>query len=206
MTGFLEALASYQLFLASRSPRRKQLLQELGLPFQVWIKEEVEEEFPKGISKEEVALFLARIKAQPYLPDLKDHQILITADTIVCQQEEILGKPLNAFQAREMLRFLSGNVHEVITGVCLSGVEKSSCFQVTTRVSFAALEEDEISYYVDTYQPYDKAGSYGIQEWIGLVGVNSIEGSYFNVMGLPVQRLYQEIKSFINYNPNRLVS
>jgi len=201
MNSFLEHLSNYQIFLASRSPRRHQLLKELGISFELWLKEEVEESFPGDLSNEDIALHLARIKAKPYLQELKPKHILITADTIVCLDSMILGKPQGPDEAVSMLKELSGRQHEVITGVCLSGLDKSEVFAVSTCVSFSILTQDEIAHYVERYKPFDKAGSYGIQEWIGLIAVESINGSYFNVMGLPIQRLYKEIKRFTNFNP-----
>jgi len=201
MNSFLEHLSNYQIFLASRSPRRNQLLKELGISYELWLKEEVEESFPGDLSNEDVALHLSRIKAKPYLQELKPKQILITADTVVCLDGMILGKPQGPDEAISMLNELSGRQHEVITGVCLSGLDKSEVFAVSTSVSFSILTQDEIVYYVERFKPLDKAGSYGIQEWIGLIAVESIHGSYFNVMGLPIQRLYKEIKRFTNFNP-----
>lgn len=200
MKALLNHLANYQLFLGSRSPRRKLLLEELGIPFKVWLKEEVEETFSPHLVNDEVAKHLASIKAMPYKQELNSDQIVITADTIVCQGETILGKPNNKVEAFKMLRELSGTNHKVITGVCITGKDKSEVFSVTTEVWFSKLSDEEINYYIEQFQPFDKAGSYGIQEWIGLVAVESINGSYFNVMGLPVQRLYQELKRFTNYN------
>ena len=200
MKGFLNHLSNYQVFLASRSPRRKLLLKELGIPFEIWLKEEVEEDFPGGLSNEEVAKHLAKLKADTYQSELKSNHVLITADTIVCKGEQILGKPESGEDALSMLEGLSGIDHEVVTGVCLSGSDNQLVFSATTCVRFSNLTREEILYYVEKFKPFDKAGAYGIQEWIGLIAVESIKGSYFNVMGLPVQRLYHEIKRFTKYN------
>ncbi|MEA1876930.1 MAG: Maf family nucleotide pyrophosphatase [Bacteroidota bacterium] len=200
MNSFLEHLSNYQIFLASRSPRREQLLRGLEIPFEIWLKEEVEEDFPEKLSEEDIPLHLARLKAKPYLLELESDSILITADTIVSRDGHVLGKPHTFDEAVDMLESLSGSQHKVITGVCLSGLAKTEAFSATTIVSFSVLTREEIEFYIKKFRPFDKAGSYGIQEWIGLVAVDSIMGSYFNVMGLPIQRLYQEIKRFTNYN------
>ncbi len=192
-------IKSYKILLGSRSPRRKQLLNGLGLDFEIWIKEEQEEIFPDGLHPTEVATYLAKAKADPYLSDLLNKDILITADTIVALGDEILLKPASRTEAASSLQKLLGREHIVITGICLSSTDKCTCFYSETNVKFASLDEDEIYYYIDNYAPYDKAGAYGIQEWIGYIGVESINGSYFNVMGLPVQKLYKELKIFTGY-------
>lgn len=199
MKEFLKHLSEFEIFLASKSPRRKQLLLDLGIPFRHWVLADVDESFPDDIDIELVAEYLSVKKAEPYKDSLKERQVIITADTIVCSSNKVLGKPKNRDDARFILKNLSGRDHLVITGVCLTSFHSSSSFSATTKVLFDELSSDEIDYYIDTYKPYDKAGSYGIQEWIGLIGVESIEGSYFNVMGLPIQRLYQELKRFTNY-------
>lgn len=199
MDSFLAYLKTYRVFLASRSPRRQDLLAQLGIPFELWLKDETDEVFPDRLIGEDVACYLARQKAQPYLRELKTNDILITADTIVTKDNRILGKPKTAGMAREMLQFLSKSEHEVITGVCLSGIDRSRCFAVTTHVSFSDLSNEDIEYYIQSFEPFDKAGGYGIQEWVGLIGIKSIRGSFYNVMGLPVHKLYTEIKSFTNY-------
>jgi len=193
-------IKGFRVFLGSRSPRRKQLLEGLGLDFEIWVKEEQEELYPEGLMPREIAEYLARGKARPYRNDLKKGDLLITADTIVCYKNMILGKPESKEDAVEFLNRLSGRKHEVITGVCISSPDECYCFYSETLVTFANLDNDEISYYIDNYAPFDKAGAYGIQEWIGYIGVERIEGSYFNVMGLPVQRLYAELKKFTRYN------
>jgi len=190
----LENLMKYRIILASNSPRRRKLLEELGL--KVEIKPvETDETYPASISPPEVATFLARRKADAY-NGLEESDLLITADTIVAMGTTILGKPGTREEAVNMLRLLSENLHHVTTGVCLRSMKKEVVFEVTTRVYFTALAGNEIDYYVDHYRPYDKAGSYGIQEWIGYIGVDRIDGSFYNVMGLPVNRLYRELKNF----------
>jgi septum formation protein len=168
------------------------LLRHLGLSFQVHVKP-VEEGFPADLQREEIALYLASHKAQAYRADLQPEQVLITADTIVWVEGQALNKPASFEEACQMLRLLSGRSHEVITGVCLLTTAGSEAFHDTTTVFFKELTAAEIDFYVRTYQPYDKAGGYGIQEWIGMVAITKIEGSYFNVMGLPVHKLYEEL-------------
>ncbi|WP_430812809.1 MULTISPECIES: Maf-like protein [unclassified Carboxylicivirga] len=188
---------NYKIILASQSPRRKELLSQLNIPFDILIKEEVEEIFPSGMPADEVPLFLAREKAKPYHDDCKkDNLLVITADTVVYCDGKILGKPADKAEAVRMLQGLSGKAHEVITGVALTTGQRQAGFTARTKVFFKSLTADEIHYYIDHYQPFDKAGAYGIQEWIGMVGIERIEGSYFNVVGLPVQRLYTELKTF----------
>jgi septum formation protein len=171
------------------------LLGKLDLVFEVRIKE-VPEEYPPHLGREQVAEFLAHHKADAYLADLAPEEVLITADTIVCLGERILNKPRDEAEAFQMLRLLSGQVHEVITGVCLLARHKKEVFHDLTRVHFKVLTDAEITHYVTTYRPLDKAGAYGAQEWLGMVGIDKIEGSYFNVMGLPVHKLYEELQRF----------
>ena len=191
----LDKFNRYQIILASRSPRRKQLLEQLGLVFEIGTKKDVEEIFSVDFSPVENAKYLSKIKANPYLNDLKsDNKIIISADTVVSIHDEVLGKPSDRDDAIRMLYLLSGDEHEVITGVTITSGVKQETFAVSTKVHFKPLSKAEIEHYVDTYQPYDKAGAYGIQEWIGLIGIDRIEGSYFNVVGLPVQRLYAELQ------------
>ncbi|MDP4290058.1 MAG: Maf family nucleotide pyrophosphatase [Bacteroidota bacterium] len=187
----------YHLILASASPRRISLLTELNLTFES-VSLDVDEVYPPDLKGHDVARYLARLKAEAF-PDVKltGKTILITADTIVCLNDEILGKPDNREHAIEMLHQLSGQMHKVITGVCLRSSGKESVFSTETDVYFRKLSDEEIRYYVDQYHPFDKAGAYGIQEWIGYIGIEKIEGSYFNVMGLPVQQLYDELTRFI---------
>lgn len=185
----------YNYILASKSPRRSQLLKSLGIPFTVRTKE-VDEVYPSGLSNAEVPVFLAKLKAAPFLYEITEKDLIITADTVVCLNKAILGKPANYNEAFQMLESLSGIQHQVITGVCLTSKLKSNSFSATTNVQFKLLTKDEIDYYISTFQPYDKAGAYGIQEWIGAIGIKNIQGSFYNVMGLPVQKLYEKIKSF----------
>jgi septum formation protein len=196
MKRFNSYLQGFSLYLASRSPRRRELLTQVGIPFKLWLKDEIAEDFPSDLMPAEVAVYLARLKAKAYKSELGKRDILITADTLVVLKERILGKPSTREEAIMMLRELSNNSHEVITGVCLSSSEKESVFIASTIVWFDLLEETEIEEYVDEFSPYDKAGSYGIQEWIGFIGIHRIEGSYFNVMGLPIQSLYRELQVF----------
>ena len=185
----------YNIILASKSPRRQQLLHSIGIDFEVKTKE-VEEVFPAGMSSEEVPVYLAKLKAVAFKNDLKENDLLITADTVVCLSNEILGKPADYNEAFAMIRMLSGKEHEVITGVCLTSKLKSKTFFSSTHVQFKTLSSEEIDYYIQNFKPYDKAGAYGIQEWIGSIGITHIEGSFYNVMGLPVQKLYEEILKF----------
>lgn len=186
----------YEIILASNSPRRKELLSGLGLNFKVKVLLDVDESYPDTLDKKEVAEYIAKKKATAYHPSLADNSLLITADTIVLMDNTIYGKPADENEAKEMLRRLSGKTHQVITGVCLTTTEKQKSFSVFSEVRFAKLESSEIDFYVSNYKPIDKAGAYGIQEWIGYVAVEYISGSYFNIMGLPIQRLYQELKRF----------
>ncbi len=203
MKRFSDHLRNYHIFLASRSPRRHSLLSQAGIPFEVWLKEEVPENYPPELSPSEVAVFLAKLKAETYIHELGISDILITADTLVVLGQQILGKPAGRDEAIKMLNDLSGKPHEVITGVCLTSKDRESVFTSSTIVWFDHLEQAEIEEYVDEFNPYDKAGSYGIQEWIGYMGIHRIEGSYFNVMGLPIQRLYKELQSFTDYKTIR---
>ena len=181
-----------KIVLSSNSPRRKELLGELGIDFEVRVIEGIDETYPKELSVEEVPQYIAREKARVYIVG-KD-EVLLTADTVVVLGNEIMGKPHDEADAMRMLRQLSGKTHQVITGVCLTTNDKQVTFADVTDVSFAELTDEEIKYYVDNFRPLDKAGAYGIQEWIGLAGVTGIKGSYFNVVGLPVHRVYAELK------------
>ena len=192
----LDNLKNYDIILASNSPRRKELLQRLGLPFKVRTLFGVDESFPENLRGEEIALYIARKKAEAYKSSMSSNELLITADTIVCLDGVVMGKPYGAENAKTILRQLSGRVHQVITGVTVLTQVKRESFAVTSHVKFANVTEDEIDYYVDNYLPFDKAGAYGIQEWFGLVAVEELRGSYFNLMGLPVQRLYTVLKQF----------
>lgn len=184
------------LLLASKSPRRRELLKMLDVPFQIINLKDVNEEYPGELSKEKVPEFLSNLKAQAYMTDLKDDDILLTADTVVILEGEIIGKPRTEWDAKNMLRKLSGKIHQVVTGVTLASTKKTVTFSTVTDVTFAPLSENEIDYYVEKYHPLDKAGAYGIQEWIGAVGVAGIKGSFYNVMGLPIHRLYNELLIF----------
>ena len=183
---------NYKIILASNSPRRKELLSGLGLDYEVRTLQGLDESYPEGLSMEEIPQYISRKKAAAYT--LGADELLITADTIVYLDGEVLGKPADEAEAKEMLRKLSGKTHQVVTGVTLSWSDQQHSFASVSQVTFAQLSEAEIDHYVTYYRPLDKAGAYGIQEWIGYIGVTSLEGSYFNVMGLPVQRLYTEMK------------
>lgn len=196
MNHVLPNLSRYKIILGSNSPRRRELLAGLDIDFEVRTIPGIDESYPDTLRPEAIPVYIARRKADVYVPSLQDDELLITADTIVRSSNEILGKPHDREDAIAMLRKLSGHVHEVITGVCLTTTEKTVSFSATSSVSFAPLDDKEIIYYVDKYRPYDKAGSYGIQEWIGYVAVEAINGSFYNVMGLPVRLLYQELKNF----------
>ena len=188
-------IPDYNFILASRSPRRQELLRMLGISFTV-SDSEVEETFPEGLLKSEIPVYLAKLKANPLLSALREKDLLITADTVVFLNGEIIGKPANHAEAEEILQKLSGKEHQVISGVCLSSVEKQVSFHSMSKVRFKKLRTEEIQFYIKTYKPFDKAGAYGIQEWIGLAGITRIEGSYTNIMGLPVQELYEAIIRF----------
>lgn len=192
---FLQNIKKYEIILASKSPRRQQLLSDLALNFKVESMD-VAEDFPAGLPISEVPVYLAELKAEAFRPRLKANQLVITADTIVCLDGEVLNKPTDHSDGFRMLRNLSGKKHQVLTGVCLLTSEKKVSFYTSTDVWFKQLSDEEIHYYLENYQPYDKAGAYGIQEWIGYIGIYRIEGSFFNVMGLPVQCLYEHLKVF----------
>jgi len=191
-----DKLNKHRIILASRSPRRQELLKHLGINFEVIVRD-YPEDYPEELKGEEIALFLAREKAKLFLSEIKDNDIVITADTIVWCKDRVLGKPAGADEARQMIRYLSDDTHDVITGVTILSKAKERTFSVSTKVTFDRLSDEEINYYVEVFKPYDKAGAYGIQEWIGLVACSRIEGSYFNVVGLPVQRVYKELQKFI---------
>lgn len=192
----IDRLNQFRIILASRSPRRQQLLREMGLNFDVVIKE-FEETFPEGLTGEEIARHIAFEKASLFKNQINDKEIVITADTIVWCNNKVLGKPADASEAVKILKEISGNTHEVITAVCIVSVHKEITFSETSKVTFGKMPEDEIEYYVRNFKPYDKAGAYGIQEWIGIVACSRIEGSFFNVVGLPVHRLYSELGKFL---------
>jgi len=192
----LSNLSDFQLILASQSPRRQELLAGLDIPFTVNVIPGLEENYPDTLIGAEIPLYLAKQKALAYKHILTDNTLLITADTIVWCENNVLEKPVDAVDAKRILRQLAGREHTVYTGVCLQSMQKQVAFVVDTVVRFAALTDAEIEYYVEKYRPMDKAGSYGVQEWIGYVAVEHINGSFYNVMGLPVQRLYAELKKW----------
>ena len=191
----LENLESYEIILASKSPRRQQLLSDLGLKFRVQSMD-IPEVFPDGLGMTEVPVYLAELKAEAFRPFLENHQLVITADTIVWLDGKVLNKPADYADGFSMLKDLSGKKHQVVTGVCLLSAKKKVSFHASTDVWFKPLSDEEIHHYLEHYKPYDKAGAYGIQEWIGHIGIYHIEGSFFNVMGLPVQSLYEHLKAF----------
>lgn len=186
----------YQIILASNSPRRKELLGGLDIPFKVRVLDGIDESYPQDLPTKDIAGYISQKKAEAYRQSIAADELIITADTIVILGEKVMGKPKDAGEAKTMLHELSGKTHQVITGVCLTTREKQVCFSVETDVTFKTLSDSEITYYIDHYHPFDKAGAYGIQEWIGHVGVTGMNGSYFNVMGLPVQRIYEALKDF----------
>ena len=186
----------YNIILASNSPRRKELLKGLGIPFEVRLIQGIDESFPEELPPAEIPCYIAQKKANAYHASIKANELIITADTIVVLDNRIIEKPADRSDAIRILHLLSGRTHEVITGVVMTTLAKQVVFAVHSMVDFAVLEDEEITHYVDTFQPYDKAGAYGIQEWIGYIGVQGIQGSFYNVMGLPIQRLYQELKKF----------
>ena len=185
----------FNYILASKSPRRQQLLQLLGIPFVVKT-HEVEENYPEDLTKEEIPVYLAKLKSETFRSELKDNDLLITADTIVWMNGKVLGKPADRNEAKSMLKELSGKGHQVISGVCLTSVNKQISFYSLSNVQFKKLTDKEIEYYISHSNPFDKAGSYGIQDWIGIIGITGIDGSFYNVMGLPIQKLYEEIQKF----------
>ena len=190
----------YNIILASNSPRRKELLAGLGVEFDVRLIDGIDETYPSDIESHDVAEYIAKKKADAYKQSIASNELIITADTVVILDGEIFGKPSNADDAYNMLQKLSGKTHQVITGVCLLTKNEQRVFRVKTDVTFKELEMEEIKYYVDNYKPFDKAGAYGIQEWIGYIGVTSLNGSYFNVVGFPVQRIYTELQKFASRN------
>lgn len=195
-TIMLSNLNKYHILLASKSPRRRELLTQLRVPFDIVTIGGLEESYPDDIPPEEVAAYICSKKADAYSGMLRTNELIITADTIVLLGNEVMGKPADAADAVEMLMRLSGKVHKVISGVCIMTKMKRVVFTTITEVKFSELSREEVQFYIDKYSPLDKAGAYGIQEWIGCVAVESIHGSFYNVMGLPVHQLYQELKEF----------
>lgn len=190
-------LKNKEIILASASPRRQELLKGMDIPYRLADRYEVDEVYPEETAPSDVSRYLAELKAKNYPAPLKEHQILITADTVVILDGEVLGKPRDRAEALEMIGKLSGKRHEVITGVTLRDTKGLKSFSCSSLIDFRTLETEEIVYYTDRYKPFDKAGSYGIQEWIGYIGIDRIEGSFYNVMGLPTRRLYTELTEFI---------
>lgn len=192
----LHNLEKYDVILASNSPRRKELLAQLDVPFRVQVLKDIDESYPADLPVASVPLYLSQKKAEGHKSLIKSNEMIITADTIVLLGDEVLGKPADDAEAMAMLSRLSGKTHKVITGVTIVTAERSRSFETVTDVTFNSLSTEEIDYYVKHYRPLDKAGAYGIQEWIGAVAVSNITGSFYNVIGLPVQRLYEELKRF----------
>lgn len=192
----LDNISRYRVLLASKSPRRRELLKMLDIPFEIAEAIEVDETYPADMPPREVPLYLSALKAKAYSELIQSNELVITADTIVINNGDILGKPRDVDQAAAMLRAMSGHTHTVVTGVSLTSAAKQVSFDVTTDVVFASLTSEEIAYYVNNYKPLDKAGAYGIQEWIGAVAVSGIEGSFYNVMGLPIHQLYRKLSCF----------
>lgn len=193
-----EKLKNYRLLLASQSPRRRELISACGLPYELAPRYNCEEWYPADLAAEEVPVYLSQLKSRVYPEALAPNDILLTADTVVVLNGEVLGKPRDREDAVEMLHRLSGRRHTVVSGVTFRTPERTHSFEARTNVWFRVLDDEEIQYYVDTFQPFDKAGSYGIQEWIGYAAIQRIEGSFYNVMGLPVQKLYSELNQFLD--------
>ncbi len=189
----LDNLKKYKVILASNSPRRRELLAGLGVDYEVRTLPDVDESYPESLQGAAIPLYIAKEKADAYVAMMQPGELMITADTIVWLDGQVLGKPTDREDALRMLRTMSGRAHEVFTGVCITTTEWQRSFTAQTEVRFATLSEEEMAYYVDKFQPMDKAGAYGVQEWIGFIGVENISGSYYNIMGLPVQKLYREL-------------
>lgn len=196
MVETLDKLKRYRIILASASPRRKELLLKLDIDFTVKVLHDVDESFPASLSVVQVPQYISRKKADAYRQEMQENDMVITADTVVAVGRRILGKPKSAEEARVMLKLLSDRYHRVVTGVTIMTAKRTETFATVSRVRFTRLNDEEIDYYISKYKPFDKAGAYGIQEWIGMVGITELNGSYFNVMGLPVQRLYAKLKEF----------
>ena len=189
----LDILEKYKVILASGSPRRRELMAGLGVNYEVRILPDVDDSYPDTLQGEDIPLYIAKEIAAAYIPMMQPDELIITADTIVWLDGKVLGKPRDREDALQMLRTMSGRTHKVFTGVCITTTDWQRSFTAQTEVRFATLSEDEIIYYVDNFKPMDKAGAYGVQEWIGFIGVENISGSYYNIMGLPVQKLYREL-------------
>lgn len=196
MDVILKNLQNHEILLASASPRRRELLGQIGVTFSVAPTIEVDESYPQEIPSDDIAQYISKKKADAYKHFLSDNQLIITADTVVINNGKVLGKPANEEDAFKMISSLSGHIHKVVTGVTITSKTKQVSFSASTDVEFATLCDDEINYYIERYKPMDKAGAYGIQEWIGCIGIRNINGSYYNVMGLPLHRLYNELKRF----------
>lgn len=192
-------MVDYKIILASNSPRRRELLAGLDIDFEVRVLPDIDESYPATLPVMETAEYIAAKKAAVYQQKMAADELVITADTVVIVGDEVLGKPADAAEAAQMLRKLSGRSHQVVTGVCLTTLQQSVQFSVTTDVTFKQLNNKEIDYYIKKYQPFDKAGAYGIQEWIGYIGCTGLRGSYYNVMGFPVQRVYAELQQFFTH-------
>ncbi len=192
----LDNLKKYHIILASNSPRRRELLAGIGIDFDVRVMPDIDESYPDDINTDDIARHIAHTKAMAYSKEMADNELVITADTVVIVDNEVLGKPHDLKEAQMMLGKLSGRTHRVVTGVCITTKKEQRLFDVSTDVTFKTLTTEETAYYTNKYKPLDKAGAYGIQEWIGYIGVTGLSGSYFNVMGLPVQRIYNELKTF----------
>lgn len=193
----LDNLKKYRIVLASNSPRRRELLAGLGIDFEVRVLPDIDESYPEGkLATADIPRYIAEKKAEAYLDRMGSDELIITADTVVIVGDEVLGKPADGDEARVMLGKISGRTHQVVTGVCIVTCGRRKSFSVSTDVTFKVLTDEETDYYISEYRPFDKAGAYGIQEWIGYVGVTGLDGSYFNVMGLPVQRIYSELLDF----------
>ena len=191
-----EQLKNYKIILASGSPRRQQFFKEMDLHYTIRLKE-IEEIYPDHLQAEEITNFLAELKAKAFENELKENDVLVTSDTIVWLNNKALGKPKDYDDAFQMLQQLANKTHEVITSVCLKSIEKTEVFHCVTKVTFSDISDEAIGYYLDNYKPFDKAGSYGIQDWIGLIGISKIEGSYTNVVGLPTEMLFQKLMNYV---------
>ena len=194
----IEKIKDYQIILATQSPRRHYLMQKAGFDFIVSDLHSVEEKYPNGLDKYEIPIYLAELKSNAYSKPLEENEILITADTIVWLQNRLIGKPKNSEDAYRILKKLVGNMHEVITGVSIRTRNTLHSFYAHTEVFFSKISDEELKFYIESQNPLDKAGAYGIQDWIGFIGIEKIRGSYFNVMGLPIQKLYRELENIIS--------